>query len=63
MYVLKESQQLSPQRGQECEKSPRRTLTDGKLSGGVLELVRKAFASRYPAELKSFQPPTSSLEK
>jgi len=39
------------------------TFTDGRLSGAADELVRNACASKYPAELKSFQLPTSSFEK
>lgn len=40
-----------------------RTLTDGNESGAALELVLKALANKYPAAEKSFQNPTSSLEK
>ena len=39
------------------------TLTDGNESGEALELVRKALANKYPAAEKSFQNPSSSLEK
>jgi len=46
-----------------CNRKVERTFTEGKLSGAVLELRRKALARRYPAELPSFQAPSSSLVK
>merc|ERR1719223_666613 len=38
-------------------------LTDGRLSGGVDDDLRNAFANRYPAALESFQYPFSSDKK
>lgn len=40
-----------------------RTFTEGKLSGLVLALLRKAFARRYPAAFKSVQQPGSLQAK
>jgi hypothetical protein len=39
------------------------TLTEGNVSGAALELLRKALANKYPAAVKSFQDPSSSLAK